>query len=61
MLQPKILYEDEDLIVLEKPSGMTVNKADTTKGEITLQDWISENFQFPISNFQLFILVIGNW
>lgn len=35
----KIIYEDEDILVIDKPSGITVNKADTTRGEITVQDW----------------------
>jgi RluA family pseudouridine synthase len=40
MQQPTILYEDDSFIAINKPSGMTVNKADTTKSEITVQDWI---------------------
>jgi 23S rRNA pseudouridine1911/1915/1917 synthase len=47
---PKIIYEDDFLLVLNKPSGMTVNRADTTRGEETLQDWVET--KFPISNFQ---------
>lgn len=39
-MSPKIIYEDEDMLVIEKPSGMIVNKADTTKGVITLQDFL---------------------
>ncbi len=38
-MQPTILFEDKDILVLDKPSGMTVNKADTTKGEETVQDF----------------------
>ena len=34
----KVLYEDDDILVLDKPSGVIVNKADTTKGELTVQD-----------------------
>ena len=41
----KIIYEDEDLLVLDKPSGITVNKADTTKGEFTVQDYLEEKFK----------------
>ncbi len=26
-----ILFEDEDIIVLNKPAGITVNRSDTTK------------------------------
>lgn len=38
----KIIFEDQDLMVVDKPSGLTVNRSDTTKGEKTLQDLIEE-------------------
>ncbi len=41
----KIIYEDENILVLDKPSGVTVNKADTTKGEFTVQDYLEEKFK----------------
>lgn len=41
----KIIYEDDDILVLDKPSGITVNKADTTKGELTVQDFLEERFK----------------
>jgi len=47
----QILYEDEFLLVLNKPAGWVVNRSETVKEE-TLQDWLEENFQFPIFNFQ---------
>lgn len=34
-----IVYEDDELIVIDKPAGITVNRAETTKNEITVQDW----------------------
>jgi RluA family pseudouridine synthase len=40
-LTPKIIFEDESLIVLDKPSGVTVNNADTTRGQETVQGWIT--------------------
>ena len=40
----KVIYEDEDILVLDKPSGVTVNKAETTKGEFTVQDWLENKF-----------------
>jgi 23S rRNA pseudouridine1911/1915/1917 synthase len=40
-----VIYEDEDIIVLNKPSGVIVNKADTTKNEFTVQDWLEERFK----------------
>jgi len=40
-VDPKILFEDEYLVVLDKPSGMDVE---------ALQAWIKEKLNFPISN-----------
>lgn len=40
MAEPKIIFEDQDIIVLDKPAGITVNNSETTKGEQTVQDWI---------------------
>ncbi len=34
----RILYQDGDLTVIDKPAGVTVNRADTV-GEGTVQDW----------------------
>lgn len=39
-MEPKVIFEDTVLMVIDKPAGMTVNKADTTKGEETVQDWV---------------------
>jgi len=41
----KIIYEDKDILVLDKPSGVTVNKAETTKGEFTVQEYLEEKFK----------------
>lgn len=48
---PQIIYQDDYYFVLNKPSGITVNRADTTRGELTLQDWVEENIQ-KIQNTQ---------
>ncbi len=48
----KIIFEDEDLLVLDKPAGITVNRSETTK-EPTIQDWTDEKLQ--ISNDKLSI------
>lgn len=42
---PKILFEDDDLLVVLKPAGMVVNRARSVKGE-TLQDWLEEKVSF---------------
>src|SRR5258708_6006301 len=44
---PQIIFEDADLLVLNKPAGTTVNRADTTTGEQTLQDWVEEYLTLP--------------
>lgn len=38
MLEIEILFEDADLAVINKPSGITVNDASTNRGE-TIQQW----------------------
>ena len=47
MSTPLIIFEDSDMLVLSKPSGMTVNRADTTTGETTLQDFVEEYLHLP--------------
>jgi len=42
-MEPTIIFQDNDLIVLNKPSGITVNKADTTRYEKTIQEWLEDN------------------
>ncbi len=42
MNEIKILYEDGDILVLDKPAGITVNRSDTTRGEETIQDWVEK-------------------
>nr|MBI5455891.1 RluA family pseudouridine synthase [Candidatus Levybacteria bacterium] len=44
----KIIYNDLDIIVLDKPSGITVNNAETTRGQFTIQDFLEKNF--PLKN-----------
>ena len=38
-----IIFEDDDMLLVNKPAGTTVNRAGTTKGEITVQDWAEEH------------------
>jgi 23S rRNA pseudouridine1911/1915/1917 synthase len=41
VIDPKIIFEDEHLVVIEKPYGVVVNKAESVK-EPTIQDWHEE-------------------
>lgn len=40
----KVIYEDDDLLIINKPSKVTVNRADTTRNEKTVQDLLDEDF-----------------
>ena len=45
MINIPIIFEDDDLVVINKPSGITVNKSDTAKNELTIQDWVEKNIK----------------
>jgi 23S rRNA pseudouridine1911/1915/1917 synthase len=41
---PQVIFEDNDILVINKPSGLVVNRADTVKGK-TLQDWVEKKIK----------------
>jgi len=41
-MEPKIIFEDRWLLAVNKPAGMVVNRAETTKRMVTLQDWLEK-------------------
>jgi 23S rRNA pseudouridine1911/1915/1917 synthase len=45
-----IVYEDDDLLLVDKPAGITVNRAETTKAELTVQDWAEEHIGIDKDN-----------
>ncbi len=45
-----ILYEDAALLVIDKPPGLVVNRAESAKGPI-IQDWAAERFGFATTGF----------
>jgi 23S rRNA pseudouridine1911/1915/1917 synthase len=49
-MNPVILYENDDLVVIDKPAGITVNKSETTKDQVTVQDWVEDKFSFKSIN-----------
>lgn len=51
---PRILYEDDEILVLDKPSGWIVNEASTTRGTPVVQTWLDNNFDFPIARDKRF-------
>jgi 23S rRNA pseudouridine1911/1915/1917 synthase len=53
MIEPKIIYQDEAIFVLEKPAGWITNSASTTQDQSVVEGWLAENFHFSIFNFPL--------
>lgn len=43
MISPKTVFEDSQILVIDKLSGVVVNRAETVRGE-TVQDWVEENY-----------------
>lgn len=50
MQSPKIIFEDNSILVLNKPSGWITNSASTTTDKPVVQGWLKSNFEYPISN-----------
>lgn len=48
-----ILFQDDSFMVINKPAGIVVDKAVTNKNK-TIQDWVQESCQFPISSNHLY-------
>ena len=46
-----IVFEDDYLLVVDKPIGVAVNRSENEKRE-TLQDWAEENLKSQISNLK---------
>lgn len=49
MERPGVVFENDDFIVLNKPSGWVVNNANTLKTTYVVQDWLKNNFVYPVS------------
>src|SRR3990167_4112962 len=53
-MEPKIIFEDSDILVIDKPSGWITNEADTTTNQPVIQRWIAGNIKSQISNDKLY-------
>ena len=47
-MESTIIFEDKDLMVLDKPAGWIVNEAETTGATPVIQDWLKKNFKYEI-------------
>jgi 23S rRNA pseudouridine1911/1915/1917 synthase len=48
MNTPQIIFEDQSLMVVEKPTHLVVNEAVTVKDKLTLQSWLSK-LDYPLA------------
>lgn len=44
MKEPAIIFEDDHMLVIDKPAGWIVNRADTARYQKTIQEWTEERF-----------------
>lgn len=51
MLEPKIIFEDQSLFVVDKPSGWITDSSNTTANQPVIQKWISDNYSYQANNF----------
>lgn len=42
-MKPNVLFEDEDILVIDKPAGLVVDDSETQQ-DGTLQSWLAENY-----------------
>ncbi len=50
ILPISILYEDDALLVIDKPAGMIVNKSDTARYHTTVQEWAEQREGYYMSD-----------
>ncbi len=50
ILSPQVIYEDDYIIALDKPSGWVVNDSNTISDAPSLQNWIEKNYNFNVSH-----------
>lgn len=49
-MKPKIIFEDDYLLILDKPTGWIVNEAKTTGKNPVVQTWLKKNLDYQISS-----------
>lgn len=49
-MEPKIIYQDDSIFVVDKPAGWITNEADTTTTQPVVQKWVRENFDYPLKD-----------
>lgn len=54
MEAPEIVFEDETMMVLNKPAGWISNSASTTGSQPVVQDWLKKSFEYEIARMDEF-------
>lgn len=47
-MNPTIIFEDDQILILDKPSGWITNDASTTTTQPVVQTWLRENLKYPL-------------
>jgi len=45
-MEPTVIFEDDSLLVLNKPAGWVVNDAETVKHNLVVQRWLTDHYNF---------------
>src|SRR6185369_13238162 len=45
-MEPTVIFEDDALLVLNKPAGWVVNDAETVKHNLVVQRWLTDHYNF---------------
>ena len=48
-LAPLIVFDDDDILVIDKPSGWITNDSQTTEGRPTVQKWIEKSQNYSLA------------
>ena len=51
-MELKVIFEDDSLLVIDKPAGLVVDKSETQKGE-TLEDWLTQKYDSLVYHTKL--------
>lgn len=54
MNNPEVIYEDDNVIILDKPSGWITNLSSSVTNQPVVESWLSENFRYQISESKLY-------
>lgn len=53
-MNPRTIFEDDNILIIDKPAGWITNEASTTAGQPVLQTWLFNNFDYAIAKDKRF-------